>query len=101
MRIPITIVGLSAALAAVLTVGATARRQGSESRSAPLPKIQPADETITNEDLLRHIKILASDEFEGRAPGTRGEELTTNYLIEQLKRLGLKAGNPDGTYTAG
>ncbi|HEU4387136.1 MAG TPA: hypothetical protein VFV34_05025 [Blastocatellia bacterium] len=48
--------------------------------------------------MLRHIKVLASDEFEGRAPGTKGEGLTVNYLIEQFKQFGLKAGNPDGTY---
>ncbi|HVF86600.1 MAG TPA: M28 family peptidase, partial [Pyrinomonadaceae bacterium] len=53
---------------------------------------------MTSDDLLRHIRVLASDEYEGRGPGTRGEELTVNYLTEQFKRLGLKPGNPDGTY---
>src|SRR5262245_49325586 len=60
--------------------------------------IKPALDSVTSDKLLRHIKTLASDEFEGRAPGTRGEELTVNYLIEQFKQFGLKAGNPDGTY---
>ena len=54
--------------------------------------------SISTEDLLRHIKTLASDEFEGRAPGTPGEEKTVNYLTEEFKKLGLKPGNPDGTY---
>ena len=31
-------------------------------------------------------------------PGTEGEELTGEYLISQFKALGLKPGNPDGTY---
>lgn len=53
---------------------------------------------ITADGILQHIKVLASDEFEGRAPGTRGEELSVNYLQEQCKKLGLKPGNPDGTY---
>ena len=48
--------------------------------------------------LLSHVRVLASDEFEGRAPGTPGEEKTVNYLIEQFKALGLQPGNPDGTY---
>jgi Zn-dependent M28 family amino/carboxypeptidase len=48
--------------------------------------------------LLKQIQILASDEFEGRLPGTRGEELTVNYLIDQFKKIGLKPGNPDGTF---
>src|ERR1051326_4679820 len=54
-------------------------------------------DSITSDDLLKHIKTLASDEFEGRAPGTKGEELTVNYLTDQFKKLGLKPGNPDGT----
>lgn len=55
-------------------------------------------DSITSADLLRHIKTLASDEFEGRAPGTRGEELTVNYLVSEFKKLGLKPGNADGTF---
>lgn len=55
--------------------------------------------TITSDDILRHTRVLASDEFEGRAPGTRGEDLTVKYLTSEFKRLGLKPGNPDGTYT--
>lgn len=47
---------------------------------------------------MQHIKILASDDFEGRAPGTRGETLTTDYLIGQFKQMGLSPGNPDGSY---
>jgi Zn-dependent M28 family amino/carboxypeptidase len=49
--------------------------------------------------VLEHIQTLASDEYEGRAPGTRGEELTVNYLIEQFKAVGAEPGNPDGSYT--
>jgi Zn-dependent M28 family amino/carboxypeptidase len=98
MRRSIIFVGLSVALAAVTMARTIARQQGSEGRLSLPPEIQAALETVTSEDLLRHIKVLASDEFEGRAPGTRGEELTVNYLIEQFKQFGLKAGNPDGTY---
>lgn len=60
--------------------------------------LRPALESITAADLLRHIERLASDEFEGRAPATRGEELTVAYLTEQFQALGLEPGNPDGTY---
>ena len=48
--------------------------------------------------LLENIKVLASDEYEGRAPASRGEELTVAFLEAQFKALGLKPGNPDGTY---
>src|SRR5919204_481890 len=61
-------------------------------------ELKPALDSITADDLLKHIKALSSDEFEGRGPGTRGEELSVNYITEQFKRLGLKPGNPDGTY---
>src|SRR5947209_5524112 len=49
--------------------------------------------------LLAHIKVLASDEFEGRAPGTKGEELSVKYISEQFRSIGLKPGNPDGSFT--
>jgi len=48
--------------------------------------------------LLAHTKVLSSDEFEGRAPGTKGEDLAVNYLADQFKKVGLKPGNTDGTY---
>ena len=48
--------------------------------------------------VLQHIKVLSSDEYEGRAPGSKGEELTVSYLIDQFKKIGLKPGNTDGTY---
>ena len=48
--------------------------------------------------VLEHTKKLSSDEFEGRAPGTKGEELAVNYLVDQFKKLGLRPGNTDGTY---
>ena len=59
---------------------------------------QNAVAAITDSDLLQHIKTLASDEFEGRAPGSHGEDLSVRYISEQFKALGLKPGNPDGTY---
>src|SRR6266545_5090654 len=45
------------------------------------------------------LSSLATDEFEGRAPGTKGEELSVRYIADQFKQIGLKPGNPDGTYT--
>src|SRR5712691_10912204 len=54
--------------------------------------------TIDIDALLAHTKMLSSDAFEGRAPGTKGEELSVAYLADQFKKLGLKPGNTDGTY---
>ena len=65
----------------------------------PEEKSKPALDTITPDGLLAHIKVLASDEFEGRGPGTKGEELSVKYISDQFKAIGLKPGNPDGSYT--
>ena len=53
---------------------------------------------VDTDAVLAHIKVLSSDEYEGRGPGTKGEELTVTYLTDQFKKLGLKPGNSDGTY---
>ena len=48
--------------------------------------------------MLEHVKVLSSDGYEGRAPGSAGEELSVNYLTQEFSKLGLLPGNPDGTY---
>src|SRR4051794_3397378 len=58
---------------------------------ANLPKIEP-------QPILDRIKVLASDDFQGRAPGTAGEDKTIRYLEDEFKQLGLKPGNTDGSY---
>src|SRR6204780_2748324 len=40
-----------------------------------------------------HVRVLASDDFLGRKPGTPGEDKTVSYLIEKFQKLGLKPGN--------
>lgn len=44
-------------------------------------------------------RVLASDEFQGRAPGTPGEERTIPYLIEQFKAAGLEPAGENGGWT--
>ncbi len=61
--------------------------------------IRAAEEAISAETLLANIATLSSDEFEGRAPGTVGEERTVEFLTEQFRSLGLQPGNPDGSWT--
>ncbi|CAN5510653.1 hypothetical protein BH18VER1_BH18VER1_02850 [soil metagenome] len=74
---------------------------GTTAIAAEPPALPPqqAIDAITPEDLLKHVKVLASDEFEGRAPGSKGEELSVKYISEQFKSIGLKPGNPNGSYT--
>jgi Zn-dependent M28 family amino/carboxypeptidase len=44
-------------------------------------------------------RVLASDDFQGRAPGTPGEAKTIPYLIEQFKAAGLEPGGENGGWT--
>ena len=57
----------------------------------PAPKISAAS-------LQARTARLASDEFEGRAPASPGEEKTVAYLVQEFRTLGLSPGNPDGTF---
>jgi len=42
--------------------------------------LQTAARGIDGAEYLRHVQTLSSDDFEGRAPGTRGEKQTVEYL---------------------
>ncbi|MFT5693688.1 MAG: Zn-dependent M28 family amino/carboxypeptidase [Oceanicoccus sp.] len=55
--------------------------------------------TINIEKISNTVRILASDEFQGRAPGTAGEVKTVEYLIQQFTQLGLSPGGEDGKWT--
>lgn len=54
--------------------------------------------TITADGIMAHTRVLASDAFEGRGPGTAGEDSTVRYLTDTFKAMGLLPGNPDGSY---
>ncbi len=54
--------------------------------------------TFKVSDMDKHMEILASDEFEGRMPFSRGEEKTIKYLEDQFKLYGLDPGNGDSYY---
>jgi Zn-dependent M28 family amino/carboxypeptidase len=45
------------------------------------------------------VKLIASDEFAGRAPGTVGEAKTVPTLVARMKAIGLEPGAPDGGWT--
>lgn len=58
-----------------------------------------SDARIRAEALSEHVRVLASDAFEGRAPGTPGEEKTVAYLIEQFGAAGVAPGGDNGGWT--
>jgi len=63
---------------------------------APAPEVSFPD--IDGNAVLAHTKVLASDEFEGRAPGSKGEDLTVAYIEDQFRKAGVMPGNPDQTF---
>ncbi len=50
-----------------------------------------ADAPVTEAQLADHIRVLASDAFEGRAPGTEGEDRTIAYIVGEWAKAGLEA----------
>lgn len=55
-------------------------------------------DSINADTLLTITRTLASDQFEGRAPGTPGEDKTVGYLIGRFQALGLEPGGVDGSW---
>jgi Zn-dependent M28 family amino/carboxypeptidase len=80
--------GLAGVLAAFLVFGAQAQ-------AAPIPGSGPIDPA----QMSATVKVLASDAFEGRAPGTQGETRTVKYLIERFHGLGLEPGGDHAGWT--
>ncbi len=75
--------------------GSLEKAASQSSSAAPAPLVLPK---VESQAILERIKVLGSDEYEGRAPGTKGEDLTVKYLEAEFKKLGLQPGNPDGTF---
>ena len=60
---------------------------------------QTAPSPIDPKQLESSVRTLASDLFEGRAPGSAGEDRTIGYLIARFQALGLEPGGPNGQWT--
>ncbi|MCL1559688.1 M28 family metallopeptidase [Xanthomonas nasturtii] len=65
--------------------------------SAPVSRHAFSPE-LTSGDFAELVKTLASDDFEGRGPGTPGEEKTVTYIRDQMQRIGLQPGNGDSWF---
>jgi Zn-dependent M28 family amino/carboxypeptidase len=98
---------LGLALASLLTAcgGGESEPQQAQQNDAPASApaevadpVETAVEAMTEASYRRHIEILASDEFGGRAPATPGEKLTVDYLINHFEAIGLEPGN-NGSFT--
>ena len=95
MRRTFGLLGMAMALAACASQGPSNAAVGSADGST----VAAADDAISRGDLARHLSVLASDAFEGRAPATAGEEKTVAYISEQFAAAGLQPGGEDGAWT--
>jgi len=59
--------------------------------ATPLPPVNTAA-------MDAHLKYLADDLLEGRAPATRGGELAARYIAAQFQAIGLAPAGADGSY---
>lgn len=63
------------------------------------PVLAQSQDAFTAQALSDHIQALSDDSFQGRRPGTEGEQLTLAYLQAQYEAMGLEPGGPDGQWT--
>ncbi|NBW65430.1 M28 family peptidase [bacterium] len=87
---------LGVALTIASVTSACGRSSGTSIDNTPVPaEALAAFDTAT---VMQHIRVLSADSLMGRGPGTAGEEKSVVYLESQFKAMGLKPGNPDGSY---
>ena len=96
------------ALAATLLVGSCKTQKSATTATSQTPAITDATKlraaapqyatTITTADLSKHLNIIASDAYEGRETGEKGQKMAAEYIANQFKADGLtgpvKSGNP-------
>ena len=84
-------------LAAVAALAACNRAPPAPTATTPAPAATTAapifHDAIDAGDFAAHVKVLSSDAFEGRGPGTPGEDKSVEYIKSQMQRIGLKPGN--------
>ena len=85
-------------LAAALTLAACNREAPAPEAPSGTADAAPQsahtfDDAIDADDFAKLVETLASDEFEGRGPGTAGEEKTVEYIKAQFERIGLQPGH--------
>ena len=90
MRHAVTLV----VLATLVLAGGPPLRADERLQAAALP-----GGGIRADNVAAHLRMLASDEFEGRAPASAGEDKTVAYLVEQFRKAGLRPAGEGGDWT--
>lgn len=89
-------ISLLALATASLSLAACKETTPGASSGLNIPQVAPAK--IDMAAYQADVKELSSDEFEGRAPSTKGEDLTVAYLAKRFEEAGLKPGGANGSW---
>jgi len=81
-----------------LTLITTAILAGCATTSITSDDVAKGYNSIQADEIAKHVKVLASDEFGGRAPSSEGEKLTLDYLTKEFTALGFNPGNGDSFF---
>ncbi len=81
-----------------LTLITTAILAGCATTSITSDDVAKGYNSIQADEIAKHVKVLASDEFGGRAPSSEGEKLTLDYLTKEFAALGFEPGNGDSFF---
>jgi hypothetical protein len=98
---PIVLFLRGAAIAAALSLPSLLAAQDGNHASQTLPlkhAPQPTSADISAGDLMTRLYIFADDSMMGRETGTRGHLMSTAYIANELRRLGLKPAGDNGTF---
>jgi len=90
--------GLPVAAVGLALAGAIGCQVGAQSEAGHASEHARAEQAIRAPDLLADIRTLSSDEFEGRAPASAGEDHTIQWLASAFESAGAQPGLPDGTW---
>lgn len=88
-----TLRAFALATATVFFAAACSQSPQNSAEKTPKDNFEDVYQNISGDELKTHIKTLASDEFAGRAPATAGEQLTLDYLTQELTKVGFVGGN--------
>ena len=82
-------------ISVALTLGACDKSKTNSDKESQ-NKVKPPISSAV--DLGRRIETLSSDAFDGRAPGTKGGQLASQYIADEMAAAGLKPMGENGTY---
>lgn len=63
-----------------------------------LSNIKCFSQNIKEQELKAHVVYLSDDKLEGRATGSAGEKLASDYIAEEFRKMGLKPAGDTNTY---